>query len=99
MNKVVCLSIVLLLFALTAGCASTSSIAPPKPAPLPQISDTTDVENKPLTVLPADPPLPPGSEEMSDDSWGKDDKKSKLKEKDKKAIKNSPVDDDSWGGD
>jgi hypothetical protein len=36
-------------------------------------------------------------EDMSDDSWGRDDSKSRIRKKDREKIKNSTPDDDKWG--
>jgi hypothetical protein len=60
---------------------------------------STDLDNRPLPVLPLDPPPPPGAEDLSDDNWARDQKTTKLKDKDKDRVKNSSPEDDNWGKD
>ncbi|MCX7944724.1 MAG: hypothetical protein N2746_09485 [Deltaproteobacteria bacterium] len=36
-------------------------------------------------------------EDLGDDSWGKDESKVRIKQKDKEKIKDSTLDDDKWG--
>ena len=58
-----------------------------------------DVENKPLPVLPADPPPPAGTEDLGDDNWGRDQRALKLRDKDRDKVKGSDPEDDAWGKD
>ena len=56
-----------------------------------------DLENKPLPVVPADPPPLPNAEDLGDDNWGRDQRHTKLKDKDREKIKGSDPEDDGWG--
>lgn len=61
-------------------------------------STSPPVENTPPPVKVEEAPIPQEvQEELGDDSWGKDDSRSKIKKKDKEKIKNSTPDDDKWG--
>jgi hypothetical protein len=86
---------------LACGCSTAqktkAKTATQQQTPGAPLVEQADYENKPLPVLPIDPPLPPGSEDMSDDSWGQDLKKQKAKDKAKAKLGNSTPDDEDWG--
>jgi len=94
---VLCLAAAMVL---ACGCSTSqkpkakTAVQQGAAAPLVEVGD---YENRPLPVLPADPPLPPGSEELSDDSWGQDVKKQKAAAKAKAKLGNSTPDDEDWG--
>ena len=79
--------------------------APPPPAQPPAKKDARaqeppppiDIENKPLPVLPADPPPPPNAEDLGDDNWGRDQRHTKIRDKDREKVKGSEPEDDGWG--
>ena len=56
-----------------------------------------DIENKPLPVLPADPPPPVNAEDLGDDNWGRDQRHTKIRDKDRDKVKGSEPEDDGWG--
>lgn len=74
----------------TAAAAGAKDAKPHEPTP-------SELENKPLPVLPADPPPPQNAEDLGDDGWGRDQRQTKLKDKDRDRVKGSDPEDDRWG--
>ena len=87
----------------------SAPVAPGAPAQPPQAAPAKDakapeptpaeLENKPLPVLPSDPPPPQNAEDLGDDGWGRDQRHTKLKDKDRDKVKGSDPEDDGWGKD
>ena len=70
-----------------SAAAQTKAAAPEK----------GDFDNKPLPTIPADPPPPPNSEDLGDDNWGRDQRNTKLRDKDREKVRHSEPEDDNWG--
>lgn len=73
-----------------AAPAASKDAKPNEPTP-------AELENKPLPVLPSDPPPPQNAEDLGDDGWGRDQRHTKLKDKDRDRVKSSGPEDDGWG--
>lgn len=76
--------------------------APAAPASSPAAAraataDKGEFDNKPLPTLPSDPPPPPNSEDAGDDNWARDQRNTKLRDKDRDKVKHSDPEDDAWG--
>ncbi|MBI5524961.1 MAG: hypothetical protein HY897_01360 [Deltaproteobacteria bacterium] len=61
--------------------------------------DKGEFENRPLPTIPADPPPPPNADELGDDNWARDQRNTKLRDKDREKVKHSDPEDDNWGRD
>lgn len=62
------------------------------------VSNPSTVESAPAPLKTEGNPLSPAmQEDMSDDSWAKDESKVRIKKEDRELIKDSAPDDDTWG--
>jgi hypothetical protein len=73
--------------------------APPAGTARAPAQDKGEFENKPLPTIPADPPPPSNADDLGDDNWARDQRNTKLRDKDREKVKHSDPEDDNWGRD